>query len=84
MTSEEMQRTMEFILQAQAQTAANMQKAEERMTRMESSLTELLAVGEMHEQEINELRELGKATDERLNVLIGVVEKHISGGNGHQ
>jgi hypothetical protein len=31
-----------------------------------------------------ELREAGKATDERLNVLINVVERHISEGHNHQ
>jgi hypothetical protein len=31
-----------------------------------------------------QLGEAGKATDERLNVLINVVERHISEGHNHQ
>src|SRR5437879_9468047 len=31
----------------------------------------------------NEFREAGRATDERLNVLINIVERHISEGHKH-
>jgi hypothetical protein len=44
----------------------------------------LLAIAEIHESEIGELREAGKATDERLNALINVVERQISERNGKQ
>ena len=44
----------------------------------------LLAIAEIHESEIGELREAGKATDERLNTLINVVERQISERNGKQ
>lgn len=87
MTDEERQRQMDFMLEQQSLFAANIQQlaesnkaADVRLTRVENSLTALLAVGEMHEQELNKLRAAGKATDDRLNVLIGVVEQIISGG----
>ena len=35
-------------------------------------------------ESMKELREAGKATDERLNVLINVVERHISDGHNHK
>jgi hypothetical protein len=99
----ETERRLNFILEQQAQFAANIGQLEEsqtqfstnmnqllelhraadtRLTRMETSLTSLLAIGEMHEQELSEQRELGKATDKRLNVLINTVERYIEGRNG--
>jgi RNase H-fold protein (predicted Holliday junction resolvase) len=43
MTNEEMQRTMEFILNQQAQLAASQQKAEERAARLEDIIGKLAA-----------------------------------------
>lgn len=54
------------------------EKADERWARTEGGIRSLLAIAEIHEREIGELRDAGKATDERLNVLINVVEKQIS------
>ncbi len=34
--------------------------------------------------QISELATAGKATEERLNAFIAVVERHIAGGNGKQ
>lgn len=80
---------MQQLQEAQVNAERNMQelretqtRAEKRWERTEEGIRSLLAIAGIHEQEITELRDLGKATDERLNVLIGVVEKHISGGNG--
>lgn len=69
-------------------------EADERWATTEQSIRALLAIAEIHEREFeglreankqlgeasNELREAGKATDERLNVLINIVERHISEG----
>ena len=92
MTNKELQKMMEFVIQRQEVFAENMDKAEKRMSRLErgfvavfdlvnetaklqkeltESQTELRA---KHE----ELVEAQKNTDERLNVLINVVEKFIS------
>ena len=43
MTNEEMQRTMNFILNQQAQLAASQQKAEERAARLEDIVAKLAA-----------------------------------------
>jgi hypothetical protein len=73
-------------------------EADKRWASTEQSIRALLAIAEIHEREFeglreadNSLRELtkelseaGKATDERLNVLINVVEQHISEGHNHQ
>ncbi|MGI9065955.1 MAG: hypothetical protein ACR2HX_06075 [Pyrinomonadaceae bacterium] len=73
-------------------------KADERWASTEQSIRALLAIAEIHEREFEglreankelreatkDLREAGKATDERLNVLINVVERHISEGHNHK
>jgi hypothetical protein len=67
-------------------------RAEERWTRTEESIRALLTIAEMHEREIQantqqilSIGETTKATDERLNTLINVVERQISNGrNGKQ
>ena len=72
-------------------------EADKRWASTEQSIRALLAIAEIHEREFealreankelgeasNELREAGRATDERLNVLINIVERHISEGHKH-
>ena len=72
-------------------------EADKRWASTEQSIRGLLAIAEIHEREFealreaskelgeasNELREAGRATDERLNVLINIVERHISEGHKH-
>ena len=55
-------------------------RADERWARTEESIRSLLNIAEMHEKEIVTLTENGRATDERLNTLINVVERQISDG----
>jgi hypothetical protein len=64
-----------------AQADERWAKADERWSRTEEGIRALLAIAEIHEREIGELREAGKATDERLGVLINVVERQISERN---
>src|SRR5262249_6082876 len=79
--------------------AETQKRAEERWARTEEGIRALLAITEMHEKEIQantqqilaqsqqiaNLRETTKSTDERLNVLINVVERQIGNGrNGKQ
>lgn len=94
MTNEEMQKAMEFIVDQQAQSSANIdaltdaqKRAEERWTRTEEGIRALLTIAEMHEREIHantqqilSLGETTRATDDRLNTLINVVERQISEG----
>ena len=100
-----MQRAMDFIIeteakssakidaltQVQAETEERWKRADERWVRTEEGIRALLAIGEMHEREIQShtqqilsIGENAKATDDRLNALINVVERQISNGrNGN-
>jgi hypothetical protein len=73
MTGEEMERTMAFILEQQAQLTVTVGRLSEKVERNAESATALLAIAEIHDREIKE-------TDERLNALINTVERHISEG----
>ena len=55
-------------------------RADERWARTEESIRALLTIAEMHEKEINSIGDQTRATDERLNALINVVERQISEG----
>ncbi len=79
MTDEERQRQMDFILEQQAQLTVAMRqltekvdKLSDKVDRTADSVNALLAIAEIHDQEI-------KATDERLNALVNVVDRYITG-----
>ena len=113
MDNEERQGQMDFIVQQQAQfiiqlngltkkvdaLADTQQRAERRWEETEKGIRALLAIAELHEQEIRahdllssanarqiaantrhiaELREAGRETNERVNALIGTVERLLS------
>jgi hypothetical protein len=94
MTNEELQKAMEFIVEQQAETAVKLDRLSERSDaiaisqernetkweRTEAGIRALLSIAEIHEREIATLSENGRATDERLNALINVVERQISEG----
>ena len=72
--------------------AETQKRSEEKWSRTEEGIRTLLAIAEIHEKEIQaqsqqiaSLSQTTKSTDERLNALINVVERHISNGrNGKQ
>ena len=92
MTGEEMERTMAFIIEQQAQFHSNMAEINSTMARLTertdrnaAGITALLAIAEMHEREITthereitDYRQAQARTDERLNALINTVERYIS------
>lgn len=119
MTNEEVQKTMEFILNQQAQSSAKIDgilesqkqaqqdfeqrwaRSDEKWTRTEEGIRALLQIAEIHEKQIDEhdgqlsdvdaklaalaeqvreVSENGRATDERLNVLVNTVERMINDG----
>jgi hypothetical protein len=101
MTSEEMKKTMEFIVEQQAQTsvkldrlsekidalAVTQDRSEKKWEKTEAGIRALLSIAQIHEQEIStlgqniaEVSENGRATNERLNALINTVERQISEG----
>ena len=89
-----MENSVNFIVSQQAQTAVKLDRltekvdalavaqnrAEERWTRTEESIRALLTIAEIHEREITALGEHTRATDDRLNALIHVIERQISDG----
>ncbi len=58
----------------QQQLQETQRRAEEKWARTEESIRSLLAIAQLHDQEM-------KATDERLNVLINTFERYIGGRN---
>jgi ABC-type transporter Mla subunit MlaD len=106
MPNEETQRTMQFILEQQAQLTVSLGQLTERVDKLSGTveglsekvdrtadgIAALLAIAEIHEREIETLRETvntvsesvnavdvrGRETDERLNALINTVERYIS------
>ncbi len=108
MTNEEMQKTMEFIVEQQAQSSSKIEavvlaqdRNEKKWEKTEEGIRALLSVAEIHErqiaiherhitavgqgiqkltQEILNLGETTRNTDEHLNALINIVERQISEG----
>jgi hypothetical protein len=94
MTEEEyirMRNLLDTVIEQQANFAENQRKAEERQTKTDEqianntkSITGLLALAEMHEQEITktnkEMAEQFKRTDDRINALVDVVGRYITKG----
>jgi len=98
MTNEEMQRAMDFIIEMEAKSSAKIDALAEAQTRNTEGITALLAIAEIHEKEIQantqqilaqsqqiaNLGETTKSTDDRLNALINVVERQIGEGRNGQ
>jgi len=97
MTDEEMQKTIEFILEQQAQFVARMERDEARLTRLEDAFATLVNIARITDERLDTaesrlntltekmatLAEAEAHTDQRLSVLIDVVERYISNsGNG--
>jgi chromosome segregation ATPase len=97
MIPEEIERTIQFILQHEAQVFARIDRLSEASERHEKAI-------ERHDREISQLSDLvgrlaqaeirlvermdalavaHKETDERLNALILTVERYIAGRNGN-
>lgn len=100
MSEEELNKKMEFIVEQQAQFAADIQAAREVQAAdaklLKDGLIGLVDIvghlgrAQMRSEEtvdslaadIKLLTEAGARTDERLNNLINIVERHISGNGG--
>jgi hypothetical protein len=95
MSEEELNKKMEFIVEQQAQFAADIQARREVQAANEKQMGDLSRsvvtivglVGDLAElqrrtdEKLNSLADSQMRTDERLNNLINIVERHI-GGNG--
>lgn len=89
MTGEEMERAIAFILEQQAQFTANQQRHEEYLQRHEEAMQRIEATQERTAGQVEhlsgamiELAEAQTRTDEKLNIFIVTVERHISEGHG--
>jgi acyl transferase domain-containing protein len=88
--SDEMQKTMQFILEQQAQFAVNLQKTEERVSRLEENMAEMaraqaeMARAQTHMNEVVAvMADTHTHTEEKLDAFIGVLERYIiSNQNG--
>ena len=87
MTSEEMEKAMRFILEQQAQFAANQQQLDERVTRLETNMAEIaqaqaeMARSQTHMNEVVAVMiDTHRHTEEKLDAFIGVLERYISEG----
>ena len=80
MTDDKTKKTMDFILEQQAQITATMGRLTETVDRLSvkvdrnaEGIAGLLAIAEIHDRQMKE-------TDDRLNALINTVERHVSEG----
>jgi hypothetical protein len=76
MTNEEMEKTMQFILEQQAQFTANFQRLEEarekdsaRLTRLEDSFQLLVQVAQSHDERLVALAEAQMRTNEQIAAI---------------
>ncbi len=87
MTNEEIQKAMQFILEQQAQFAANQQQLGERVSRLENNMAEMaqaqaeMARAQTHTNEVVAVMiDTHRHTEEKLDAFIGVLERYISEG----
>jgi uncharacterized protein YoxC len=98
MSREEMQRTMQFLLNHQAQFAADLQQVTGRLDRIADALLGVTGiVGRVIAQvervaeqvsglanSVGQLAEAQHRTDDRLNVVIDMFERHLREDHGRQ
>lgn len=80
MTNEEMQKTMQFILEHQAQFAANQQHTDKRVSRLETNMAEMARAQTHMNEVVAAMLDTHRHTEERLGAFIGVLERYISEG----
>jgi 3-phenylpropionate/cinnamic acid dioxygenase small subunit len=80
MTNEEMQKTMQFILEQQAQFTANQQQVEERVSRLETNMAEMAREVSQVTREVGQVtRGVGEVTRAQAHmneVVAAVLDAH--------
>jgi hypothetical protein len=83
--NDDTQKTIQFILEQQAQFAVNLQKTEERVARLEENMTKMaqaqaeMARSQIHMNEVVAvMADTHTHTEEKLDAFIGVLERYIS------
>jgi uncharacterized protein Yka (UPF0111/DUF47 family) len=69
MPDEEMQRTMQFIIEQQAQLTATVGRLSDKVDRTADGISALLAIAEIHEREIEAMRESANAVRESVKAV---------------
>jgi acyl transferase domain-containing protein len=87
MTNEELEKAMRFVLEQQAQFAANQQQISERVSRLEANMADMaqaqaeMARAQTHMNEVVAvMADTHRHTEEKLDAFIGVLERYISEG----
>lgn len=80
MTNEEMERTMQFIVEQQSQFASNQQGVEERVTRLETNMAQMARTQAHVNEVMAAMLETHRHREEKLDAFIGVLERYISEG----
>ena len=78
MANEEMEKAMQFILEQQAQFAANQQQISERVTRLETNMAEMARAQTHMNEVVAVMADTHRHTEEKLDAFIGVLERYIS------
>jgi len=90
MTLDEMDKKIEFILQMQTQFEANLARSEANIDNLRVSVGDLAGVVRDSikisddrftrlDDRLSKLADAQKTTDDRLNALISIMERHITG-----
>jgi exonuclease VII small subunit len=89
MTNEEIQRVMEFIIKQQESITESMAQAEARISKLETaavglyaSITEIGKAQKVLTEKMTELAEAQLHTEQRLNVVIDIIERDRNGRSG--
>jgi 3-phenylpropionate/cinnamic acid dioxygenase small subunit len=80
MTNEELEKTIQFILEQQAQFAVNQQQLNERVTRLETNMAEMARAQTHMNEVLAVMADTHRHTEEKLEAFIGVLERYISNG----
>jgi uncharacterized coiled-coil protein SlyX len=80
MTHEELEKAMEFVLEQQAQFAANQQQVDERVSRLETNMAEMARAQTHMNEVVAVMADTHRHTEEKLDAFIGVLERYISEG----
>ena len=67
--NDDTQRTMQFILEQQAQLTATVGRLSEKVDRTADGISSLLAIAEIHDREIGELRESVNAMRDSVTAM---------------
>ena len=78
MTTEELEKAMQFVLEQQSQFASNQQQISERVSRLETNMSEMAQAQTHMNEVVAVMADTHRHTEEKLDAFIGVLERYIS------